>query len=161
MYGSLELPHHIKAYVDSFSSEYQNLSDEKRFLDLGFVLLRGYDLKKTINDWLKDHPEISEESIVDNIGHIIMKFHDVDKEIILKNMRTMDLAQMIDYIKPILLDCYREDNDVQSFDDNDTANASRRILATHGGHYLGEVHPNGKWQWTEYKPDKFDWRAIK
>ena len=28
-YGSLELPHHIKAYVDSFSSEYQSLTDEK------------------------------------------------------------------------------------------------------------------------------------
>lgn len=160
MYGSLELPHHIKAYFDSFSSEYHDLPDEKRFMDLGFVLLRGYDLKKTIKDWLKGHPEISEESIVSNIGHMMTKFHDVD-EAIIHNMRTMNLSQMIDYFKPILLDCYREDNDVQTFDDNDIANTSRSIHVTTGGHYLGEIHPNGKWQWTEYKPNKYDWRAIK
>ena len=26
---------------------------------------------------------------------------------------------------------------------------------------VGEIHKNGKWSWTEYKPGKFDWRAIK
>ena len=25
----------------------------------------------------------------------------------------------------------------------------------------GDVHPNGKWVWTEYKPGKFDWRPMK
>lgn len=27
-------------------------------------------------------------------------------------------------------------------------------------HVVGEVHPNGKWMWTEYKEGKFDWRNI-
>ena len=26
---------------------------------------------------------------------------------------------------------------------------------------VGDLHPNGKWVWTEYKPGKFDWRGIK
>ena len=26
---------------------------------------------------------------------------------------------------------------------------------------VGDMHPNGKWVWTEYKPGKFDWRPIK
>ena len=26
---------------------------------------------------------------------------------------------------------------------------------------VGDVHSNGKWVWTEYKPGKFDWRPIK
>lgn len=26
---------------------------------------------------------------------------------------------------------------------------------------VGDMHPNGKWTWTEYKPGKFDWRPIK
>lgn len=25
---------------------------------------------------------------------------------------------------------------------------------------VGEMHSNGKWVWTEYKPGKFDWRGI-
>lgn len=28
-------------------------------------------------------------------------------------------------------------------------------------HKVGDVHPNGKWVWTEYKPGKFDWRGVK
>lgn len=26
---------------------------------------------------------------------------------------------------------------------------------------VGDMHPNGKWVWTEYKPGKFDWRPAK
>ena len=28
-------------------------------------------------------------------------------------------------------------------------------------HKVGDIHPNGKWVWTEIKPGKFDWRVIK
>ncbi len=28
-------------------------------------------------------------------------------------------------------------------------------------HNVGDVHPNGKWVWTEYAPGKFDWRNRK
>lgn len=27
-------------------------------------------------------------------------------------------------------------------------------------HNVGDLHPNGKWVWTEYQPGKFDWRGI-
>ena len=27
-------------------------------------------------------------------------------------------------------------------------------------HNVGDLHPNGKWVWTEYKTGKFDWRGI-
>lgn len=160
-YGSLDLPHHIKAYVDNFSSEYQSLSDEKRLLDLGFVLLRGFNLKKSIKDWLKNHPEISEDSIVNNIGWLLIKFNDVDEREILEYMDSMNLSQMIDYFTPILLNCYSEDDSFQMFDDSDIANTKRSIHGIIAGHYLGEIHPNGKWRWTEYKLNKYDWRAIK
>ena len=28
-------------------------------------------------------------------------------------------------------------------------------------HQVGDMHPNGKWVWTEYKPGRFDWRPLK
>lgn len=28
-------------------------------------------------------------------------------------------------------------------------------------HEVGDLHPNGKWVWTEYAPGKFDWRVNK
>jgi hypothetical protein len=160
-FGKLNLPHHIKAYVDSYSYECQSLSIETRLLDLGFALLRGYDIKKTILDWLKDRPDISEDFITANIGWILLKFDDADEAEILDNIDTMNLSEMIDYFKPRLLDCYSEIGDLQIFDDNDIANTTRRNHALFNGHYLGEVHPNGKWQWTEYNLNKYDWRTIK
>lgn len=160
-YGNLELPYSVRTYIDSGCSEYQDLDDETRLLDLAFVLLRGYNLKKEIKDWLKDHHYVSEKFIVSSIGMILLKFHDVDKAVIWNNIDNMDLSQMIDYFKPILLDCYTEVNGMQEFNDVGGGNTSRRIHATLGGHYLGEIHSNGKWQWTEYKPDKYDWRTIK
>lgn len=27
-------------------------------------------------------------------------------------------------------------------------------------HQVGDIHPNGKWVWTEIHPGKFDWRVI-
>jgi hypothetical protein len=162
MYGEFEFPNHIKAYVDTYSYEYQSISDETRLLDLGFMLLRGYNIKKAISDWLKNHPEISEASIVYNIGQLLITFDDVDEAEILANSESMNLSQMIDYFKPLLLDCYSEVDGKQKFDDNDIANTTRRNQCLFSnGHYLGEVHPNGKLQWTEYKIDKYDWRTIK
>lgn len=161
LYGSLELPKHIKAYFDGFSSEYNSLSDETRFFDLGFVLLRGYNIKKVLGDWIRNHPEISEESIVTNIGLLMLKFDDVNTATILKNMHSFSLNEMLDFFKPIFLDCYLEEKGKQIFDDLCIANSTRRIDCKLHEHYLGEIHPNGKWQWTEYKPDKYDWRSIK
>lgn len=28
-------------------------------------------------------------------------------------------------------------------------------------HNVGDIHPNGKWMWVEYKPGQFAWRTIK
>ena len=28
-------------------------------------------------------------------------------------------------------------------------------------HQVGDIHPNGKWVWTEYAPGKFDWKSMK
>lgn len=40
-------------------------------------------------------------------------------------------------------------------DKTTTANKTARSK-----HVVGDVHPNGKWVWTEYQPGKFDWRVI-
>ena len=158
-YGRLELPYSVRSYVDSGCSEYQELDDEGRLLDLAFVLLRGYNLKKEVKDWLNDHPYIAEKSIVTSIGMILLRFHDIDEAVVWDNIDSMDLPQMVDWFKATLLDCYAEEEGMQEFDSG--GKASERIRASFGGHYLGEVHPNGKWQWTEYRPDKYDWRTIK
>lgn len=31
---------------------------------------------------------------------------------------------------------------------------------THTTHQVGDVHPNGKWVWTEWRPGMFDWKSL-
>lgn len=28
-------------------------------------------------------------------------------------------------------------------------------------HQVGDIHPNGRWVWTEYAPGKFDWKSLR
>lgn len=42
-------------------------------------------------------------------------------------------------------------SDVSKAEENDLEKA----------HNVGDMHPNGKWVWTEYAPGKFDWRGAK
>ena len=141
-FGCLSLPRTVKTYFDSHCSEFQDLSNENRFLELGFVLLRGYNVKKELLDWVADRPHISEDSIKFSIAQLLLAFDDLNG------------AEILDK-------CYWEDpvKGTQSFDDCGDFDISPKPLFN--GHYLGEVHENRKWQWTEYKLDKYDWRAIK
>lgn len=47
-------------------------------------------------------------------------------------------------------DNFDQENISKAYDDN-----------FNKAHKVGDVHPNGKWVWTEYKPGKFDWRGVK
>jgi len=31
---------------------------------------------------------------------------------------------------------------------------------THTTHNVGDIHPNGKWVWTEWRPGMFDWKSM-
>ena len=39
-----------------------------------------------------------------------------------------------------------------------TTNGDKKAAKT--ARKIGDLHPNGKWVWTEYQPGKFDWRTI-
>lgn len=160
-FGSLLLPRTVKTYFDSHCSEFQDLSNENRFLELGFVLLRGYNVKKELLDWVADRPHISEDSIKFSIAQLLLAFDDLNGAEIMDKCDDLSLAEYFDFFKTKLLNCYWEDpvKGTQSFDDCGDFDIFPKPLFN--GHYLGEVHENGKWQWTEYKLDKYDWRAIK
>ena len=65
-----------------------------------------------------------------------------------------DYAEKADLISAIRIDSVREAEEIL------------KAAGTEGdlfekAHKVGDVHPNGKWVWTEYKPGKFDWRGVK
>ena len=46
-------------------------------------------------------------------------------------------------------------------DKNNVLKSLSDQLLIEKAHNVGDVHPNGKWVWTEIKPGKFDWRTKK
>lgn len=53
--------------------------------------------------------------------------------------------------------------EVANTKDNENA-TTNKCMGTTGVKLIrkvGDLHPNGKWVWTEYQPGKFDWRVIK
>ncbi|MCM1142905.1 MAG: hypothetical protein NC453_30435 [Muribaculum sp.] len=69
--GAIELPHSIRTYFDGFASEYNSISEEKKLLDLGYVLQRGYDLEAQIKACLFDRPHIGSDDFKHAFGTLI------------------------------------------------------------------------------------------
>lgn len=65
-----------------------------------------------------------------------------------------DYAEKADLISAIHIGSVREAEEIlkAAGTEGDLFEKARKV---------GDIHPNGKWVWTEYKPGKFDWRGIK
>lgn len=58
----------------------------------------------------------------------------------------------MDFLKEIKeKNAQRKLNIIKSFIDTNLIEKAKSV---------GQIHPNGKYVWTEYKPGKFDWRSI-
>ena len=61
------------------------------------------------------------------------------------------VAEVLKYIAHATASVISKLDDVKKSDETDIEKA----------HQVGDLHPNGKWVWTEFSPGKFDWRTIK
>ncbi len=69
-------------------------------------------------------------------------------------------ASAMEYRKKMLADAVKGlkvKKSVKATSEHKEAASKPQKLAKHN---VGDLHPNGKWVWTEYKPGKFDWRGI-
>lgn len=69
-------------------------------------------------------------------------------------------ASAMEYRKKIIADAVRGlkvKKSVKATSEHKEAASKQQKQAKHN---VGDLHPNGKWVWTEYKPGKFDWRGI-
>lgn len=61
------------------------------------------------------------------------------------------VADVLKYTAKATADAIKNGVDLQKAVDDDINKA----------HNVGDVHPNGRWVWTEYAPGKYDWRSKK
>lgn len=62
-YDNIDLPNTHRAYFDAFCDEYSRYSIEEKLLDIAYVIIHGFDVKKAIRNILKRHSHISESAV--------------------------------------------------------------------------------------------------
>lgn len=55
--GNLRLPESMRAYVGPSGYEMDQLDDEQRLADLGYLITRGWDFKQALRKYLDNHEE--------------------------------------------------------------------------------------------------------
>lgn len=59
----LVLPKHPRNYYDWLSSRYNSYPMEKKLRDLGFLVIQGFDLKRSIRDYKKEREDYNTDTI--------------------------------------------------------------------------------------------------
>ena len=70
--GNLRLPEPMRAYIGPSGYEMDQLDDEQRLADLGYLITRGWDFRQALRDYLDDHEEY-ESYIQDGLYNLLLK----------------------------------------------------------------------------------------
>lgn len=91
---------------------------------------------------------------------ILHGYYDTDSVMQEKLKEDELFASAMEYRKKMIADAVKElkaKKSVKATSEQKKAASNPQKQAKHN---VGDLHPNGKWMWTEYKPGKFDWRGI-
>ena len=115
------------------------------------------DLKELLE--FKGNPaDLSEDA--NQCWAILHGFYDMDS-IMQEELKEDELfASAMEYRKKMIADAVKGlkvKKSVKATSEHKEAASKPQKQAKHN---VGDLHPNGKWVWTEYKPGKFDWRGI-
>lgn len=91
---------------------------------------------------------------------ILHGYYDTDS-VMQKKLKEDELfASAIEYRKKMIADAVKELKAKKSVKATSEHKEAASKPQKQRKHNVGDLHPNGKWVWTEYKPGKFDWRGI-
>lgn len=66
-YGELGFPHAERVYFDWIAHEFGDISNHQKLLDIGYLLMQGYDVRADIHSTYLNHSSVSK----DNVRHSI------------------------------------------------------------------------------------------
>ena len=91
---------------------------------------------------------------------ILHGYYDTDSTMQEKLKEDELFASAMEYRKKMIADAVRGLKVKKSVKATSAPKAAASKQQKQTKHNVGDLHPNGKWVWTEYKPGKFDWRGI-
>ena len=91
---------------------------------------------------------------------ILHGYYDTDNVMQEELKKDKLFASAMEYRKKMLADAVKGLKGKKSIKTTSERKEARSKQQKQAKHNVGDLHPNGKWVWTEYKPGKFDWRGI-
>lgn len=149
-YADINLPKSYRVYFDPYCDEYKQYPIEKKLLDLAYVIIHGFDVKKTIKNILDTHAHVSKRDIQRAVWSLTAAANHVksipDRENTLEND--------VDILIEDLLRCYRLplDNSISHFLEEDFRMVSAQTVYRSNGWELASENIN---QYQMYKEDDF------
>lgn len=128
------------------------LSKSKRPAAKEAKRLAAYVLDKWDNQYeLESLLENAAEEAVTELGKSVLD--------IAQNRRNELNAIKIENARKEAAQAQKEASTTAQTDEADKVKTEKK-KASKTARKVGDLHPNGKWVWTEYAPGKFDWRTI-
>lgn len=134
-----------KSRIDQL--QFNKRQEERKKIDL-----------KELSEFKGNPADLSEDA--NQCWAILHGYYDTDS-VMQKKLKEDELfASAMEYRKKMIADAVKDlkaKKSVKATSEHKEAASKSQKQAKHN---VGDLHPNGKWVWTEYKPGKFDWRGI-
>lgn len=149
-YSDTDLPKTYRTYFDSFCDEYKRYPVENKLLDLAYVIIHGFDIRKAIRSILDSRTDISERDLQYAIWDLTAAVNHVDK--ISDRGNSLDID--IDILIEDLLRCYRLplDNSRLHFLEENFRDVSDQTVFRTNGWEIASENVN---EYQMYKDDNF------
>lgn len=106
-YGELGFPHAERTYFDHIGTEFSYNTIERKLLDIGYLLWRGYDVRADIHHTYSDaHPSVSQNDVRQTIYILLAELWEGRTEYVEQMFRHKSIDALIDELFTAVLRYY-------------------------------------------------------
>lgn len=106
-YGELGFPHAERTYFDHIGTEFSYNTIERKLLDIGYLLWRGYDVRADIHHTYSDaHPSVSQNDVRQTIYILLAELWEGRTEYVEQMFRHKSMDALIDELFTAVLRYY-------------------------------------------------------
>lgn len=95
-YGELGFPHAERVYFDWIAHEFGDISNHQKLLDIGYLLMQGYDIRADIHNTYLNHPSVSKNDVRYSIYILLAELWGGRTEYVEQMFRNKSLDGLID-----------------------------------------------------------------
>lgn len=110
-YGELGFPHAERVYFDWIAHEFGYISNHQKLLDIGYLLMQGYDIRADIHNTYLNHPSVSKNDVRYSIYILLAELWGGRTEYVEQMFRNKSLDGLIDELFTAVARYYHKPTD--------------------------------------------------